>query len=40
MVVFVSLEASRPNGTSYRLSMGCLVHPKVVSMVAVFMRLF
>jgi hypothetical protein len=40
MVVFLILEASQPNGTTYRLGLGCLVHPKLVSMVAVIVRLF
>lgn len=39
MIVFVSLEASQPSGTSYRLAFGCLVHPKWASMVAVLSRL-
>jgi hypothetical protein len=39
MIVFLSLEASQPNGTTYRLGLGCLVHPTLASMVAVFMRL-
>jgi hypothetical protein len=40
MAVFLVLEASQPNGTTYRLGLGCLVHPKLASMVAVIARLF
>jgi hypothetical protein len=40
MVVFLMLEASKPNGTTYRLGLGCLMHPKLASMVAVIARLF
>jgi hypothetical protein len=40
MLVFFTLEASQSNGTSYRLGFGCLVHPKLASMVAVIVRLF
>lgn len=40
MLVFLTLEASQPNGTYYRLAIGCLVPPKLVSMVAVLVRLF
>jgi hypothetical protein len=40
MIVFLSLEASQPNGTNYRLAIGCLVHPNVASMIAVLIRLF
>jgi hypothetical protein len=40
MGVFLFLEASQPNGTTYRLGLGCLVHPKLASMVAVIVRLF
>lgn len=39
MLVFLSLEASQPNGTTYRLAIGCIVHPKVASIVAVLIRL-
>ena len=39
MLVFLTLEATQPSGTSYRLAIGCLVHPKVASIVAVIMRL-
>lgn len=40
MGVFLILEASQPCGTTYRLGLGCLVHPKLASMVAVILRLF
>lgn len=40
MGVFLILEASQPSGTTYRLGLGCHVHPKLASMVAVIMRLF
>jgi hypothetical protein len=40
MGVFLILEASQPCGTTYRFGFGCLVHPKLASMVAVIMRLF
>jgi hypothetical protein len=38
MLVFFCLEASRPRGTSYRLSLGCMLHPNLASMVAVNRR--
>ncbi len=34
------LEASQPNGTTYRLGLGCLVHPNLASMVVILFRLF
>jgi hypothetical protein len=40
MLVFLYLEASQPDGTRYRLGLGCFLHPKLASMVAVFVRLF
>ncbi|MEX0751597.1 MAG: hypothetical protein WD073_01550 [Xanthobacteraceae bacterium] len=40
MVVLLILEASQPDGTHYRLGLGCLVHPKLASMIAVLVRLF
>ncbi len=40
MGVFLILEASQPCGTTYRLGIGWLVHPKLASMVTVFARLF
>jgi hypothetical protein len=40
MGVFLILEASQPCGTSYRLGVGCLLHPNLASMVAVILRLF
>jgi hypothetical protein len=38
-VVFL-LEASQPDGTIYRLGLGCLVHPKLASMLVLLFRLF
>jgi hypothetical protein len=40
MGVFLILEASQPCGTRYRLGLGCLLHPKLVSMLTVLLRLF
>jgi hypothetical protein len=40
MIVFLYLEASRPNGETYRLGLGCLVPPKLASMVVLLIRLF
>ena len=40
MFVFLTIEASQPCGTTYRLGLGCYVHLKLVSMVAVLLRLF
>jgi hypothetical protein len=39
MGLFLIFEASEPNGRVYRLGLGCLVHPKLASMVAVLVRL-
>src|SRR5262249_59598987 len=35
MAVFLFLEASQPCGTTYRLGLGCFLHPTLASMVAV-----
>ena len=40
MGVFLILEASRPCGMTYRFGMGCFLHPKLASIVAVLSRLF
>jgi hypothetical protein len=40
MQVYLTLEASQPNGANYRLAMGCKLHPNLASMLAVLMRLF
>ncbi len=40
MLVFFSLEASKPSGANYRVAIGCLVHPKLASALAVLSRLF
>jgi hypothetical protein len=39
MVVFM-FEASQPNGTVYRIGIGCCLPPRLVSMVAALVRLF
>jgi len=38
--VFLILEASQPCGTTYRLGLGCSLHPKLASMLAALSRLF
>ena len=40
MGVFLILEASQPRGTSYRLGLGCFLHPNLASVVAAIVRLF
>jgi len=40
MSVFLILEASQPNGATYRLGLGWFLHPKLASMVVVIVRLF
>jgi hypothetical protein len=40
MFVFLTLEASQSRGTTYRLGIGCFLHPNLASMVAVIARLF
>jgi hypothetical protein len=40
MGVFLIFEARQPCGTSYRLGLGCFLHPKLASMIAVIVRLF
>ena len=40
MGVFLILEASQRCGSSYRLGLGCFLHPRLASMVAVIARLF
>jgi hypothetical protein len=40
MFVFLILEASQPSGTTYRLGLGCHLHPSLASMVAALSRLF
>jgi len=40
MLVFLTLEASQPCGTTYRLGLGCFLHPNLASIVAVLSRLF
>jgi hypothetical protein len=40
MALFLLLEASQPCGTKYRVGVGCVLHPKLASMLTVLMRLF
>jgi hypothetical protein len=40
MGLFLFLEASQPCGTMYRAGVGCILHPKLASMLAVLVRLF
>jgi hypothetical protein len=40
MTVLLTLEASQPNGATYRLAMGCSLPLSLLSMVAVLSRLF
>jgi hypothetical protein len=40
MGVFLILEASQPCGTTYRLGLGCILHPKLATMLAAIVRLF
>jgi len=40
MGLFLIFEASQPCGTTYRLGLGCLLHPKLASLVVAFKRLF
>ena len=40
MLVFLYLEASQPCGTVYRFGVGCLVPPKLASILAVIVQLF
>ena len=39
MFVFFLLEASQPSGAVYRVGIGCLVPPRLISMVTVLIRL-
>ncbi len=38
--MFLILEATQPNGTTYRLAWGCILPPAVLSIVTVLSRLF
>ena len=40
MGLFLIFEAKEPNGTTYRLALGCFVPPTLASMVAALVRLF
>jgi hypothetical protein len=40
MLVFLYLEASQPCGRTYRIGLGCLVHPKLALTVLLLIRLF
>jgi hypothetical protein len=39
MALFLFLEARQPCGTTYRVGIGCLVHPKLASMLTVLILL-
>lgn len=39
MTLFLTIEASQPNGAVYRLAIGCALHTMLVSMVAALGRL-
>ena len=39
MTLFLAIEASQPNGTTYRLAIGCMLHSALVSMVTALARL-
>jgi hypothetical protein len=39
MLVVLAIEASQPHGTTYRLAIGCFLHPALASMVAALSRL-
>ena len=39
MVVFLYLEASQSQGVSFRLGLGCIIHPYVASAIAKLLRL-
>ena len=40
MSVFFTLEASQPCGKTYRLGLGCYLHPSLASLLAFVTRLF
>lgn len=41
MIAFVCVEANQSGTTkSYRLVVGCALHPQMASMIALFSRLF
>jgi hypothetical protein len=40
MGVFFILEASQPHGRTYRLGLGCFLHPNLASMLVALVRLF
>ena len=39
-MVFICLEANQPSGATYRVAVGCLVHPSLASLVSMLLRLF
>ena len=39
MIVFLYLDARQSSGTTYRLALGCFVHPRLASMVVFLFRL-
>lgn len=40
MKMLLFLEASQPDGTTYRVGLGCDLHPKLASILVVLIRLF
>ena len=40
MSVFLLLDASQPDGGTYRLGVGCNLHPRLASMIVLLARLF
>jgi hypothetical protein len=39
-MVFIYLEVSQPDGTRFRLGLGCIVHQRLSSVVMLLWRLF
>jgi hypothetical protein len=39
MQMYLNLEACQADGTSYRLGIGCVLHPAIASMMALLARL-
>ena len=39
-MVFLYLEVSQPDGTRFRLGLGCAMRPRLSSVVMLFLRLF
>jgi hypothetical protein len=40
MGIFLIFEASQPSGTTYRFGLGCLVPPRLASLMVALTRLF